>query len=287
MQSSSFHLEYALKAIQQRWKTIVLFTLLAGIVATVTVFLVPKYYRSTSLVVSANTVLADKARLFNNQIQSLYNYYGSGDDLDRIYGIADMDTTYLQLVDSFSLLDYYQLKNDSLPVLRKKALKQLREDLTIRKTDQGQLAFTAWTKNKQLSARLVNQMVKLIQEKEREIWLSNYHRSETELTRSIAGLEKEYLQLTDSSPASTKGKDALIAIRIQTLAGQISKYRKKADEFRLASATPPEVLYVMESATPAAKSDRPDKPAIILAALLAGCIFSMLWVLVAERKPML
>jgi capsular polysaccharide biosynthesis protein len=287
MQSSSFQLENALKAIRQRWKTIFLFTLLAGFVATITVFLVPKYYRSTSLVVSANTVLADKARLFNNQIQSLYNYYGSGDDLDRIYGIADMDTTYLQLVDSFSLLDYYKLENDSLPVLRKKAVKKLREDLTIRKTDQGQLAFTAWTKDKQLSARLVNQMVKLIEEKEQQIWLSNYHRTETEIKHSLAGLENEYRQLSDSFPSPDKGKNNLLTLRLQTLATQISEYRKKADEFQLAAATPPDVLYVMEPATPAAQAERPDKPAIILAALLAGLLFRILWVLVAERKPML
>lgn len=287
MQSSSFHLEHALNAFRQRWKTIFLFTLLAGMVATVTVFLVPKYYRSSSLVVSANTVLADKARLFNNQIQNLYNYYGSGDDLDRIYGIADMDTTYLQLVDSFSLLDYYQLDNDSLPVLRKKAVRKLRKDLTIRKTDQGQLAFTAWTKNKQLSARLVNQMVKLIEEKEKQIWHSNYHQTETEINHALAGFENEYRQLSDSFPLTDKGKNDLLTLRLQTLSAQISEYRKKADEFKLAAATAPEVLYVMEAAVPAADAERPDKPAIIVAAILAGFLFSTLWVLVAERKPML
>ncbi len=287
MQSTSFQLEQAIQAIQRKWRTILLFTLLCGLVATLTVFLVPRYYRSTSLVVSANTVLADKARLFNNQIQNLYNYYGSGDDLDRIYGIADMDTTYLQLVDAFSLTDYYRLDDDSLPVLRRKAAKLLREDLTIRKTEQGQLAFTAWTKNKLLSAQMVNRMVTLTREAEEKIWLANYHRSETEITASLNTLENEYQRITDSLPIASPGKNALLTIRLQTMADQIRQYKKMADEFRLAAATVPAVLYVMETATPAVIAERPDKPAIILTALLTGFVFSILWVLIAGRKKML
>ena len=45
-----------------------------------------------------------------------------------------------------------------------------------------------------------------------------------------------------------------------------------------------DVLYVLESAVPAAKSERPDKPAIILISMLIAFVFSCFLVLVNDRK---
>jgi len=95
--------------------------------------LVPKYYRSFAILVPANPALADKARLFNTNIEGLYSYFGTGDDLDRLFGIASMDTVYKQLVDSFHLVDYYQLTNADKGINRRKAVLELREDLTFQK----------------------------------------------------------------------------------------------------------------------------------------------------------
>jgi len=109
MQTSSFNLVQTVALLQKRWKTILFFVLATVAVASVTVFLVPQYFRSSAIIVSANPALADKARLFNSNIQNLYSYFGSGDDLDRIYGIADMDITYKKLVDEFSLINITSL----------------------------------------------------------------------------------------------------------------------------------------------------------------------------------
>ena len=84
--------------LQQQWKTLLAFTLVTTLAAALTVNLVPKYFRSSATIVSANPALADKARLFNNNIQGLYSYFRSGYDLERISGIADMDTTYKHLM---------------------------------------------------------------------------------------------------------------------------------------------------------------------------------------------
>ncbi len=166
MQTSSFNLVQVTDTLQRKWKTILLFVLACAIVATITVFVVPQYFRSSATVVSANPALADKGRFFNNNIQALYSYFGSGDDLDRIYGVGDMDTSYKKLVDEFSLVNYYQLSGDSLPLLRRKAVMLLKNDLSFQKTEQNQLKIIAWTKNKQLAADLVNRLVAIIQETE-------------------------------------------------------------------------------------------------------------------------
>lgn len=285
MQKDSFNLVQAFTVWQQRWKTILAFVLIAGAAATITVFVVPPYFRSSALLVSANTALADKGRFFNKQVQSLYSYFGSGDDLDRIYGIADMDTSYLQLVDEFSLINYYQISADSLPIQRKKAVKQLRKNLSLQKTELAQIRISCWTKNKALSAALVNRMVAILQESASAIWQKNYHTAYNQFAKALNELENEYQLLTDSLPKTNGAKRELVNAKLQSLLVQIKDYHTTADEFKLAASAPPAALYVLEPAVAAPEAERPDKPGIILAALLAGFVFSSLLVLVTERNP--
>ena len=286
MSNPSLNLVDTVVVLQKRWKTILFFVTATVAVAGITVFLVPQYFRSTSLLVSANPVLADKARIFNNQIQGLYSYFGSGDDLDRINGIADMDTTYKQLVDEFGLADYYQLKDDSLSLLKRNAVLHLRKDLSIQRTEQAQLKITCWTKDKELSAKLVNRMVAIVQETETTIWQNNYQLSLEQLNKSITRMEKEYEMLSDSLLKTNGGKHDLSVAKQQTLLEQIKQYHKTADEFALVSATHPPAFYVMETAVPAAKADRPDKLGIIFASMIVGFVFSCVLVLVSDRKTM-
>ena len=102
MQTHSLNLVSAVAILRKRWTTLFFFVVASSAVAAITVFVVPPYYRSRATLVPANTLLADKARLFNNQVQHLYSYFGSGDDLDRIVGVGEMDATYRQLVKEFA-----------------------------------------------------------------------------------------------------------------------------------------------------------------------------------------
>ncbi|MBV9987669.1 MAG: hypothetical protein JO301_08315 [Chitinophagaceae bacterium] len=281
---NSFNLVQAGAVIQQRWKTIAAITVITALVAAITVFLVPRYFRSTATVVSANPLLADKARLFNNNIQGLYSYFGSGDDLDRITGIADMDTTYKKLVDEFGLIDYYRLSGDSISLLRRKAVLKLRKDLSFQRTDQGQLKIVVWTKQQQLSANIVNRMVSLITETETAIWQNSYSQSLSQLDATIADMQQQYRQLADSMPSMNGAAHELAAVRQQTLLEQLKQYQKAADEFRLAAQTRPAALYVLEPATPAAKAERPAKLEIILAAAAAGFVFACFLLLLNNRN---
>lgn len=281
---TAFNLVQVNQAIRQGWKTVIAFTLLSAIAAAITVFLLPPYYRSAATIVPGNTVLADKARFFNNNIQNLYSYFGNGDDIDRIYGIADMDTSYKQLVDEFALIGYYKLSGDDHALLRRKAVLHLRKDLDFQRTEQGQLRIIAWTKDKQLSANLVNRMVAIINETETAVWQSNYAKSAAALDTLVAAMELNYRLLSDSLRTQSSAQQELSNMRRQTLLDQIKQYQVAANEFKLASQAKPAVMYTLEQAVPAAKAERPEKLPIILAAALAGFVFSILLVLIAGRK---
>lgn len=270
--------------LQNKWRNILLFTLLTAVVATITVFLMPKQYRSAAKLISANPQLADKSRLFNENIQSLYSYFGSGDDLDRIMGIAILDTSLKQLVKDFNLINYYKLNNDTEPLLQHKAILQLRDDLLVQRTEEGQLKISCWTKDPALSAGIVNALVKIIETKLEDIWQSNYRSTKEQLNLSITQTEISYKQLHDSLSKAPAAQTSLIQKHMETLLEQLTQFRKTAAAIQLIGATAPAALYVLEPAVPAAKAERPDRPAIILAATIAGFLFSLLAALLSNRK---
>ena len=284
MSTSGLNMPHTIQVLQKHTRFILLFTLFAMLVAFVTVLLVPKYFRSSARIIAANPQLTDKSRLFNENIQGLYSYFGSGDDLDRIIGIADMDTTYYQLVDQFNLMDYYQLDNDSLPLLRRKAVLKLKKDISFKRTEQGQMRVQCWTKDKQLSADIINTMIRIVQQKLESIWLSNYQEASAQLNASIVHNEQQYAALNDSISKAGRAQQILLQKHMETLLEELSRYRKTAASFQLMGETVPPALYVLEPAVPSVKAERPDKLNTVLISGLAGFLFSILFLLLKDRR---
>jgi len=284
MSTSGLNMPHTIQVLQKHTRFILLFTLFAMLVAFVTVLLVPKYFRSSARIIAANPQLTDKSRLFNENIQGLYSYFGSGDDLDRIIGIADMDTTYYQLVDQFNLMDYYQLDNDSLPLLRRKAVLKLKKDISFQRTEQGQMRVQCWTKDKQLSADIINTMIRIVQQKLESIWLSNYQEASAQLNASIVHNEQQYAALNDSISKAGRAQQILLQKHMETLLEELSRYRKTAASFQLMGETVPPALYLLEPAVPSVKAERPDKLNTVLISGLAGFLFSILFLLLKDRR---
>lgn len=284
MTTSGLHMAHTVQVLQKHTRFIVLFTLFTMLVAFATVLLVPQYFRSSARIIAANPQLADKSRLFNDNIQGLYSYFGSGDDLDRIIGVADMDTTYQQLVDQFDLIHYYQLNNDSLPLLRRKAVLKLQKDISFQRTEQGQMRVVCWTKDRQLSADIINAMITIVQQKLESIWLNNYQEAVSKLNASILQNEQQYAALNDSISKAGPAQQTLLQKHMETLLEELSQYRKTAASFKLMGETAPRALYILEPAVPSAKTERPDKLNAILISGLAGFLFSILFLLLKDRR---
>jgi LPS O-antigen subunit length determinant protein (WzzB/FepE family) len=284
MTTSGLNMRHTIQVLQKHTRFILLFTLFAMLVAFVTVLLVPKYFRSGARIIAANPQLTDKSRLFNENIQGLYSYFGSGDDLDRIIGVADMDTTYYQLVDQFNLIRYYGLDDDSLPLLRRKAVLKLKKDISFQRTEQGQMRIVCWTKDRQLSADIINAMIAIVQQKLASIWLSNYQTATVQLNASITHNEQQYASLNDSISKASPTQQILLQKHMETLLEELSRYRKTAASFQLMGETVPPALYILEPAVPSAKAERPDKLNIVLISGLAGFLFSILFLLLKDRR---
>lgn len=284
MTTSGLHMAHTVQVLQKNIRFIFLFTVFAMIIAFITVMIVPKYYRSSAGIIAANPQLTDKSRLFNENIQGLYSYFGSGDDLDRIIGVANMDTTYKQLTDQFNLISYYKLDGDSTPLLRRKAVLKLKKDISFQRTEEGQLRIVCWTKDRRLSADIIHAMIRIVQRKLESIWLDNYQQAVSKLNASIVGTEQQYATLNDSITKVSSANQVLLQKHMETLLDQLSTYRKTAASFKLMGETVPPALYVVEEAVPSAKAERPDKLNTVLISALAGFLFSILFLLLKDRR---
>lgn len=287
MQVDSFNLQSTFLVLKNKWKQLVLFVLASIVVASISLFLVPKQYQSASILVSANPVLADKAHLTNPQIQSLYSVFGSGDDLERIYGIASMDTVYKQLVDEFNLITYYGIKGTDQNLLRRKAMLELKDDISIQKTDMAQLKISIFTKNAALSANIVNRLVAITKTKEEAIWKEGYEKMLLNFNRSIDSLQKTYVALYSKYNNTNVQKIELDIIKMNSLLEKIQTQEKVAGEIQLAIVNNAPAMYVLEIAVPAIKSEKPNIPEVLLLTLLISFVFGVMALLVYYREESL
>ncbi|MEI8073924.1 MAG: hypothetical protein WCH78_04175 [Bacteroidota bacterium] len=264
-----------------------LFVMASLLVAAITLFLVPKQYHSSSLLVSANPSLADKSHMLNQNIQGLYSIFGSGDDLERIYGIASMDTVFKQLVDEFDLVTYYKLKSEDPNRLRRKAVLDLRDDLSIQKTELSQLKITVFTKDAELSAKIVNRIVDITRTKEESIWKSGNEKMLLNFNKSIDSLGKVYQAIANKIKSDNENLSQLELTKINSLLEQIHTQEKAAGEIKLAIDNNAPAFYVLETAVPAAKSEKPNIPEVLILTALISWLFCAMALLIYNREDSL
>ena len=272
---STFNIMEIIKILKHHKRVLAISSFIAVFAASIFLFFVTPQYESSTTLLAGNSQLTDKARLFNPQIKDLYSSFGSGDDLDRILSIAEMDTTLKQVVTKCRL----SFGVDSFPNWQSETLQKLRKKLHFKKTTTNQLIISCATENKYLSAKIVNALVEITEASMQSIINSNYQMVTQKLDSTVSQLKNQYTILANNKPTD------LFAIRLniaesETILNQIDQTTKTSQEIKLAMITLPNFIKVVEKATPATEDSWPDKPLIILIAAIAGLLFSSILVLI-------
>lgn len=169
----------------------------------------PKQYGATATALPANSTLTDKARLFNNNIESLYPELGSVDELDRIEGIAKLDTTYINIVHAFNLIGHYGIDSSDVDPLYE-AVTKLKKTTEIRRSEYGNLKIKVWDKDPALAAQLAN---KLLDEINHLYLLTQMQNNITTLAKLKLALTKKQSDLESfkTNLSSYKGAGSLLS----------------------------------------------------------------------------
>lgn len=275
---STFNIIEIMNLLKHQWRVLISASFIAAFAASIFVFVMPPQYESSTTLLAGNSQLTDKARLFNPQIKDLYSSFGSGDDLDRILSIAEMDTTLKQVITKCRL----SFGVDSFPNWQTNTLKKLRKKLQFQKTAKDQLIISCSTADKDLSALIVNTLVEVTETSMQSIINSNYQMVAQKMDSTVSELKNQYAILVNNKPTD------LSAIKLnnaesETILNQLDQTKKASQEIKLAMATLPNFIKIVEKATPASEVSWPDKPLIILIAAIAGLLFSSILVLINNQ----
>jgi hypothetical protein len=248
----------------RKWKLILGLALIASVVAFIAAILSPKKFLSTATALPANSVIADRARIFNNNIQELYSDFGSPDELDRVEGTAALDTIFIAASREFGLDAHYGLNPSGESQFR--AAMRLKKDSKIARSAFGELQVKVWDEDRNMAATLANFLIARISDIHSHIQNESSAATLQQITRQYNELSDQYKKISDSA-GRISGPDAdLASARKAALLDQVQQYQKMMDQYSLSLQTTPLSLLTVESAR---ASLWPDKPKVVPTVLLS------------------
>lgn len=253
-----------------RWKTALLITLLATLVAFVGCLLSPKEYLGEVTALPSNAEAGDRGRIFNPNIEGLYRELGEPDELDKIEGTAKLDTIFLAVAKQFRLPE-----NSSDVEALHAAAKKLQKKTRIHRTGFGELKINVWDRDAQTAANLANALVQELNAIHQQLRTKNNQLVLQRLKESYAGLQNK---------SAKDSADTAIITTTETTAAQAALYARLISEYELALKTNPDALLVVEPARPSPWHDRPQTALVVILTFLASLLFSILLILLTESR---
>ena len=233
------------------WKFIIGITILAAVIAFVVSIFSPKEYLSEATALPANSMIADKARIFNKNIEALYSDIGTADELDRLEGTGTLDTLYIAAADSFNLGMHYGYGEEGEADF--KAARKLKKNSKIARSAYGELKVKVWDEDRNLSAALANflmgRLQSIHQQMQNETSLVILEKMKTD----YASKQQQFNNYSDTVQSNAEIRTAKKA----ALLAQIVDYEKMINEYQLAINTNPPVLLIVEYARASIWADKP------------------------------
>ena len=266
------------------WKQMLALVLISLVVAGIILFLQPRQYLSVATAVPANSLSADKAKIFNHNIEELYSNIGLPDDLDMILGTGQLDTVYLAVTDQFNLFDHYKISDDKNK--RTIAARLLKRYSRIIKSGYGELQVKVWDTDKDLAPQLANSIMTKLESIHNALQNNNNQQALQSLQLAIKKIQTDIDSINLLHPGTTLTQQAEepYSIRRRVLISQLEEYQKLAGEYQLLTNAGSRVLLVLEKARPSVYPDKPDWIKTIVATAFLSLIFALLVALIMEKR---
>jgi hypothetical protein len=285
---NQFNVLDVFKAVKKHKIFIVSFVLASLHVAICCLVFLPKQYKAEVIAVPANPNLADKNRLSpNNSIQHLYPFFGSDGDQDILLGFLKLPHLYDYLTTKFNLITYYKVNEKKVSENKHKASELLKDDLQVKKNENNQVIITLWMKDAKLAADICNEAVDYTNSFIKQQWKLQGEVEEKILDKRINALEaqKDSIEKKLSSSEITSSNALKYLSNIKKNEEQILNLLESKNNIILGVQTTPNALYVLQAATIAPVSDKPNWFIVLTSTIIAGLAFSILLVIVFFKKP--
>ena len=272
MNEPSFNLVQIWRVIHAWKKQLLVIFLFSLVVSIAVAFLIPPQYTGQVIFIPASQSLGDRSNLFREDFELPGDYFGNGNDLDRLLAIAQSPSVIRYLVSRFSLVNYYDI-NPHLPHPQTRAAHQLKKQMQIEKTELSTLRLTVWDHQPKMAADLANAAVEKIREENQQLLVTARSGLVQALQKHLGEISRQLGQLPDSllDPVI---KDQLIQADLKSQ----DHYRSLVGEFQTSLDNQIPNLYILSAAYPAQKPAYPVKWVIIVGITLTTLFFSVLFI---------
>ena len=225
-----------------RWKKkIFLWVMTAGIFASVVALMLPEYYQASTTFYAASPELANPAPL--GSITKEPYIYGTDDDLDRLFSIANSTEMYKFLIKEFDLYKHYDIDSTSKNAAFK-VQKQLSKLFKTTKTKYGAIELTVEDKDRALSAKMANAARDFIDDKAQTVIKSSQGFLVQTYENNIKSKEQQASLLSDTlnriktrfNIIDTRSQGEVLAELITQGRGELEESKSKAMLFEKSGA---------------------------------------------------
>lgn len=266
----------------KRWKLILTVTILATVVAAIVALLSPKKYLAIATALPANSMTADKARVFNQNIEALYSEFGTPDELDRMEGTGTLDTIFIVAANELNLANYYSV--DAGGEAFYKAAMELKKNARISRSSYGELKVKVWDKDRNQAATMANLLMNTIQQLHQQLIAQINNSAIEALKKELEVKQQLYSNLSNPFNDTAVSPAHLRPIKLTSLTEQILYYEKLIGQYQMAARTNPPLLLIVENARPPLWPDKPKPLQTVAFVFFGALLFSFLMALFLESR---
>ena len=271
-----------------KWKWHILAITFLGIIASVlvTLFVMKPYYQSFALVYPTNQSAADRSALFSfegNTVVDGSSYYGTKHDANRILTIANSSLLVNYVIKEYDLVNHY--KNQGKKFANSDTYEEFMKNFSVYKTDKDAVRINLIDTDKDLAAKIVNDIVATIEYETSKPIKANKEKLKTSFETNLKAKEKE---LAEKSTALTTMKTGTISYDLardeyNVVKDEYKELRQLTEQYAISAAQEMPGIEIIEKAYPAERKIKPVRSKIVIGTTLITFFFACLAALLVEQ----
>ena len=275
-----------------RWKkTILIITLTAAIGSTVIAFILPKYYKSTTIFYPYNVKGLDPKNILSREVSEIF---GTKDDGERMLQIGKSKELSTYIIRRFDLYKRYNIDTTENELKEFEVQEEFEDNYKIIKNDIGAIEVIVYDKDPKVAADIANEAVNQINISNKRSIIENNTKLYAILKDKLDAKFKELEQMSNSIKSlrkeninqSSMNQNMLnlneVDVKLTEKITQSLDLKEKYDQITDMLGTDFNTIFLVEKASPSVKKARPVRWLIVAASTFLTFFFSVLGVLLLE-----
>lgn len=295
-----------------KWKTkILMLGAAAGVIAAIYFMLQKNYYNAYGSFFPASSVISGRVNLFSQEKQEWIDYFGTENEVDRIYVLGNSASVISYLIGKFNMAAHYQIDTNAKDA-QKKVYKRFTKNFTITRSGYNHIEINFTDESSDLAYQVVNEAINRIESQLRLLYGTINRQLAISIENRADSIQQNLVMYSDSlartrvryqiydligpsrqaMASSPKGNGLQFAQGLEEiqnleevknrLATDRARYLSLANEFRTSTFDGFPMIHVMQWASPNGPKAGPFRILGVLTAIGAALIFGIMLALGME-----